>query len=636
MKNKNVPVIFKILPMTVFVAGGFLSNASAASRIDGSIDISTYANNGVWSYAAANCDSFKCNQLQGFTVTDDALVLYNMPSGNDSYGKGTLRGFTGANYSSEKSGSPFIREYFHGNDMTYKPSTKEVFVSNGSKKIYVLNDSSLAEKTSKPLVVDPGIVSLGYDEVDDRFILTQTNGSGGYNFWFNTFSNNKFTRIDGTSIAEVFGTHGTLNTGQGMEYYKGYIYQTEDNWDSELEGEVGYINVYKAKLKSDGKTPDKGFGTKVATYYINAKDLGEIESISFRNDKAYLGFADVTNNVARFTSFNANVIGQSFGQPTYKFVDNADYTSVVITSNDTQLAANDGWTLSSDGYSLTKTVKRATLGGKTVAVYDRYGNRADVTYESHTNNKFGKTYTLTFDLNGGSGSMTTKTCRTSTSSGKCDIIIPSTEPTRAGYSFVGYSDKKSDASAKYFAGGSITISGNKTIYAIWSESEPAPSPEPGDTGEVSWIQEQTHIMGESKNLVFRIDYPKNKFVSLSIDGAVVPTIYYGVSSGSTIVTIDYDYIDTLDAGTHNVVASFEGVTVNTTFTTEEPVVPDDPATPDESSSEDVLPPDTGAMIGIGGGANGAYLIGASVLLVVSVITGEIVRRAKVNKKIQFK
>lgn len=71
----------------------------------------------------------------------------------------------------------------------------------------------MVEETSKPLVVDPGIVSLGYDEVDDRFILTQTNGSGGYNFWFNTFSNNKFTRIDGTSIAEVFGTHGTLNTG---------------------------------------------------------------------------------------------------------------------------------------------------------------------------------------------------------------------------------------------------------------------------------------------------------------------------------------------------------------------------------------------------------------------------------------
>lgn len=642
MKNRNVSFVFKILPMAVIATGGFLSNASAASRIEGSIDISTHANSDVWSYATADCDSFKCNQLQGFTMTDNTLVFYNMPSGNNDYGKGTLRGFTGTNFGSEISNSPSLRTYAHGNDMTYKPSAKEIFVSNGNQKIYVLNSSTLAQK--KQLNIEPGIVSLGYDEVDDRFILTQTDGNNGYNFWFNTLSNDQFTRINGTSIAETFGTHGTLNVGQGMEYYKGYIYQTEDNWDSELDGapggEVGYINVYKAKLKSDGKTPDKGFGTKVATYYINAKQLGEIESISFRNDKAYLGFADTTNNVTRFTSFNSSVIEQPFENLIYKFVDNANYTSIVITSNDTQLAAKEGWTLSSNGYSLTKTVKRATLGGKTVAIYDRYGNRANVTYESHTNNKYGKTYTLSFDLNGGSGSINSKTCRTSNTSNSCDIIIPSTVPTKTGYTFVGYSNKKSDTAASYYAGGNITISSDKTIYAIWSENEPTPtppSPEPGDTGEVTWMQEQKHTMGDSKNLILRIDYPKSKFVSLSIDGAVVSADYYGVSSGSTIITIDYNYVDMLDAGEHNVVVSFENsININTTFTTEEPPVEPDDSEDTNDSETDVLPPDTGAMYDAGGGAYGNCLIGISILVFIGVLTGEITRKAKVSEKIQFK
>ncbi len=1073
MKNKNVSVIFKTLPVMLLIAGGFLFNVNAespaenindiqTSRINGSINITSSAKKNLNTYTSEDCGGgYICNQLQGFTVTNDALVFYNA-SGVSTYGKGSLRGYTGTDttFDTKISGTPFIREYNHGNDMTYKPSTNEIFVSEGGKPIHILNGSDLAEKSTFRV---PGIVSIGYDEVDDKFILTQNNGNDEYYFTFFTLINNSFTKIDIPTIHEEFGSHPggseTLNVGQGMEYYKGYIYQTEDNWDSSLSSdcasnpyttcEVGYINVYKAKLKSDGTT-DNDYGKKVATYYINALELGEIESISFRNGRAYLGFAHADygeNNtgITRFTNFNASVIEQGFSQPTYSFIDNANSTSIVVTSTDTQLADKNGWVLSEDGYTLTKTKNENTISGTNTSICDRYGNCTSITYD-HTNENFGKEFTLTFDsnggegtvaaqtcfapngscevtipstkptktgyrllgwgdkatnttasmkagdkvtltanktvyaiwapvyklsfglnegtadissqtcypsstngsctvtvptvipkkdgyyflgwirsgdneniitggaelslteslklyalwapiytvsfdmnggegtidpaschpngtsgscnvelptieptrdgyyflgwagtadqdhatktgttvavtgdkvlyaiwapiytltynlnggegtinpaschpdvingscsitisstqptrtnysflgwansssattaayqpggnlslnanktiyavwqentstftlsfnnnggegtipsqscdgttsctvtipstkptktnyyflgwtdtdsattatyqpssditltanktlyavwapiytlsfdLSGGSGDIESKTCHPNKTSGECDIIIPSAIPTKINYTFLGYGNSASDTSASYSPGGNITLSGNKTLYALWSEDTPTPpdpgpgpEPEPEGTGEISWVQEQTHVKGENKNAVFRIDYPKDKFVSLMIDGITVPTDYYGVESGSTIITINHEYLDTYSVGTHAIVAVFENnVTVSTTFTIEEtPVGPDDPDDPDDpepvnpddpsGDDEDILVPDTSVVNGNEGGSYGVYLTIASIIVFIAVIVMNIARKIKTNKRIQFK
>ena len=79
--------------------------------------------------------------------------------------------------------------------------------------------------------------------------------------------------------------------------------------------------------------------------------------------------------------------------------------------------------------------------------------------------KFGSTYTITYNANGGSGAPSSQTKDYGTS-----LTLSSTIPTRSGYSFLGWSTNNSATSASYSAGGSYTSNSNATLYAVWSQS----------------------------------------------------------------------------------------------------------------------------------------------------------------------
>lgn len=564
MQNKKVSVIFKILPVAAIIAGGFLFNVNAedytdagivvgATPIDGSTNISSSASSVFASYNALSCgDNCLYNQLEGFTVTNDKLVLYNIQDAfQTSIGNGVVSGYTGTNFGTAVSGSPFTRNYDHGNDMTYDTKMNKILVvgidnrsdgSTSSKDVPVLNSGTLGHEST--IQLSRGAFAIGYDEVDDEYVIFGSKDSIRQ-FWF-VNKDAGYTLHENTAITAQSGQHGgENNVEQGIEYYKGFIYSTVDNWDFDLDGEVAYIHVYNAKLKSDG-TKDEGYGTKVATYYINAKDLGEVESISFRNGKAYLGFANgsTRNNVTKFTRFNASLIEQAFPAPSVTYQDGTNSTSVIITSHDAQLTEKDGWTRSSDGYSLTKTVRSASVSGNNVEFCDRYGNCAKVSY-SHTNSDYRTSFALTYNYNGGDGDIEAQSCSTSGSS--CQIIVSSTIPTKTGYSFFGWAENASATTATISGGDQITLTGDKIIYAVWSKNTPTPDPDPDD-----------------------------------------------------------------------------------------PVTPDDPGKSDTPSDKGVLAPDTSMVNGSDDGSYGGYLIGASVIVAVSVIVGNIVRKVKTNHRIQFK
>lgn len=78
------------------------------------------------------------------------------------------------------------------------------------------------------------------------------------------------------------------------------------------------------------------------------------------------------------------------------------------------------------------------------------------------------TLTLTYHANGGSGAPNAQTCSTLTSS--CAVTISSTKPTRTNYTFVGWATTASATTASYNPGGSITLSKNTTIYAVWKNN----------------------------------------------------------------------------------------------------------------------------------------------------------------------
>ncbi len=77
------------------------------------------------------------------------------------------------------------------------------------------------------------------------------------------------------------------------------------------------------------------------------------------------------------------------------------------------------------------------------------------------------TRTLTYNANGGSGAPSASTCE-SASDSSCKVTVKSGTPTRSGYRFTGWNDKADGTGTARSAGGKITLSGDKTIYAQWA------------------------------------------------------------------------------------------------------------------------------------------------------------------------
>ena len=78
------------------------------------------------------------------------------------------------------------------------------------------------------------------------------------------------------------------------------------------------------------------------------------------------------------------------------------------------------------------------------------------------------TVTLDFNTKGGNGSVTSQSCTVSVESPSCNVTIPSNTPSKNGYTFVGWAESSTATSPSYSAGGSVTLSSNKTLYAVWN------------------------------------------------------------------------------------------------------------------------------------------------------------------------
>lgn len=78
-------------------------------------------------------------------------------------------------------------------------------------------------------------------------------------------------------------------------------------------------------------------------------------------------------------------------------------------------------------------------------------------------------YTLSYNANGGSGAPSSQKLFYGVA-GK----VNSNHPTRTGYAFQGWAESSS-GSVKYAAGASITITANKTLYAVWKATYTVPT-----------------------------------------------------------------------------------------------------------------------------------------------------------------
>ena len=132
-------------------------------------------------------------------------------------------------------------------------------------------------------------------------------------------------------------------------------------------------------------------------------------------------------------------------------------------------------------------------------------------------------------------------------------------------------------------------------------------------------------------LAFTIDAPRDKFLSLAVDGVeLVQGTDYTVVEGSTVVTLSPDYLANLAEGTHNLVATFSDGAASTAFTVApadpgptpnppSPTPPDPTPTPNPSDPTPAPAPDSGGKaLAPTGDPLGAALPLVGVLAVASV------------------
>ena len=207
-----------------------------------------------------------------------------------------------------------------------------------------------------------------------------------------------------------------------------------------------------------------------------------------------------------------------------------------------------GWSLTTDGAIVTKV---DMTENKTV-----YAIWEDIPVV---------TYTLTFDANGGSGTMAPK----------ADLTGEYTLPAN------GFTAP----SGKQFKGWSLTADGetvtkvdmteNRTVYAIWGNI----------TYSYEFLEstgEQT-IDGKANSFKIIIDADETKFVSLKVDGVLYEKdVDYTVKHGSTIIEFTSTGLAKLNAlskGEHNVTVTFTDEVINgkiNVTTVNPPIIPQNP------------------------------------------------------------
>ena len=77
----------------------------------------------------------------------------------------------------------------------------------------------------------------------------------------------------------------------------------------------------------------------------------------------------------------------------------------------------------------------------------------------------GKTYTLTYDANGGTGTVPTDSNKYA--KGTYAQVVSGSGLTKEGVIFLGWSKDRTAVSPAYYPGGSVKIDGNTTLYAVW-------------------------------------------------------------------------------------------------------------------------------------------------------------------------
>ena len=178
------------------------------------------------------------------------------------------------------------------------------------------------------------------------------------------------------------------------------------------------------------------------------------------------------------------------------------------------------------------------------------------------------THTVTFEANGGSGSMAAVT----------GVLGTYTLPENGFTAPEGKQFKCwSVGGTEKAVGDKITVTADTTVKAVWENIPAAPIEyEILDGANSGWTHDSDGSLSIRGSGAF------SEFVGVKVDGKSVDEKYYTVKEGSTIVTLKAGYLNTLTVGSHTLEIIWTDGSASTAFTVSAQTVVESPQTGDNS------------------------------------------------------
>jgi uncharacterized repeat protein (TIGR02543 family) len=301
-----------------------------------------------------------------------------------------------------------------------------------------------------------------------------------------------------TRSGYTFGGWNTNTSGTGTNYNVGSSYTVNGNvtlyakWDT--AGTISYTVTFnsnggsavQAQTVASGGKATEPQGVTRTNYVLDGWYTNEslTNRWDFANDTISTGITLYAKwNINRYTiTFNAD---GGTPVPIQQTVDHGGKLTEPAAMTKTGYAF-DGW------YGETAFTNKWDFANNTVT--------DNVTLYAKWNVI---TYTVTFNINSGSG--TTPSAQTANSGSA--ITLPSGSGlSRTGYTFGGWNANTSGTGTNYSAGSSYTVTGNVTLYAYWDTNVPGATL----AAKLSWLQ---------TNAISNVDYT----VEVSANESISPT-----------------------------------------------------------------------------------------------------------------
>lgn len=359
-------------------------------------------------------------------------------------------------------------------------------------------------------------------------------------------------------MASVAGFAMAIGVGVGVGSQAAKAVYAEEEVYYTLTPASGSNNAYASScdVVIDGITWNVTGNSTTDPWRIGGKSLNGVNRTVYSKTAMSSAITKVELKVGSASSITVNSL-KLVAASNSGFSANVDEVSETFTANSTITftpSSGENWATG----SYYKFIFNVTVSGTS----NKYVEFTEAKfYREKSGGDTPVTYTVTYDANGGTGSMTDPDSPYNSGS---SVTVLDNEFTRDGYNFVNFNTAEDGSGSDYDEGDTFTISGNTTLYAQWAEQLPSAgsftitgddfvgtydggatkthtSTVNGSTAKVSW--ESVNVMknngiqfkASGGNLYNTVDL--GNIISVSISGTNALTVYYGTSEAPSSGTV---------------------------------------------------------------------------------------------------